>query len=299
MTDFYYDTTYAYGMRKESITEDEYDSSDTVSDDEYSVIDELRSISETTKRKCLWESKEYEETPMNEVHMSLSQKFEHGMKRFTNGMSSVHDELSDIQNKIRELEEMIILSIPTFTETEREHYILEQDKAIFTSPEQEYEWAFYQMKICAGCIEAKRLSEYPQMNAGDDEPQGNTSAFNCWGYRLRHDTCSDCIQAYSRANQKADANQRADATNDFVEVPLEEPSTCAICNTKETPLVMDHCPTTNTFRGYCCRSCTRSMSVLGDNVEGILRVLNYFNQTENRKIKQTEEGVIVIDYLAS
>ena len=275
MTDFYYDTTYSYGMRKESITEDEYDSSDTVSDDEYSVIDDL------------------------------SQKFEHGMKRFTNGMSSVHDELSDIQNKIRELEEMIILSIPTFTETEREHYILEQDKAIFTSPEQEYEWAFYQMKICAGCIEAKRLSEYPQMNAGNDEPQGNTSAFNCWGYRLRHDTCSDCIQAYSSANQRADANQKAEetrkpfTTNDFVEVPLEEPSTCAICNTKETPLVMDHCPTTNTFRGYCCRSCTRSMSVLGDNVEGILRVLNYFNQTENRKIKQTEEGVIVIDYLAA
>ena len=66
MTDFYYDTTYTYGMRKESITEDEYESSDCVSDDEYSVVDDL------------------------------SQKFEHGMKRFTNGMSSVHDELSDI-----------------------------------------------------------------------------------------------------------------------------------------------------------------------------------------------------------
>jgi hypothetical protein len=274
MTDFYYDTTYTYGMRKESITEDEYDSSDSVSDDEYTVIDDL------------------------------SQKFENGMKRFSNGMSSVHDELSDIQNKIRELEEMIILSIPIFTETEREHYILEQDKAVFTSPEQEYEWAFYQMKICAGCIEAKRLSEYPQMNAGDDEQQGNTSAFNCWGYRLRHDTCADCIQAYSNAKQRADATQKAKetrktfTTNDFVEVPLEEPTMCAICNTKETPLVMDHCPTTNTFRGYCCHSCVRSMEVLGDNVEGILRVLNYFNQTENRKIKQTEEGVIVIDYLA-
>ena len=43
------------------------DSEDSQKTDELS----LRSIPETTKRKCLWESKEYEKTPENEVHRSL------------------------------------------------------------------------------------------------------------------------------------------------------------------------------------------------------------------------------------
>ena len=43
------------------------DSEDSRKTDELS----LRSIPETTKRKCLWESKEYEKTPENEVHRSL------------------------------------------------------------------------------------------------------------------------------------------------------------------------------------------------------------------------------------
>ena len=58
-------------------------------------------------------------------------------------------------------------------------------------------------------------------------------------------------------------------------------------------MVFDHCHVNNIFRGYCCNSCNRSIGVLGDNVDGLLKVMNYLLKTEKSKIIQNEEGKLI------
>ena len=49
---------------------------------------------------------------------------------------------------------------------------------------------------------------------------------------------------------------------------------CEICEDTEE-LCYDHCHDTMQFRGVLCRGCNRSLGQLGDNVEGIKKVLKY------------------------
>jgi hypothetical protein len=52
---------------------------------------------------------------------------------------------------------------------------------------------------------------------------------------------------------------------------------CEICG-KTEELCYDHCHDTMEFRGILCRGCNRSLGQLGDNVEGIKKVLSYLTK---------------------
>jgi hypothetical protein len=57
-------------------------------------------------------------------------------------------------------------------------------------------------------------------------------------------------------------------------------SCCEICG-KTEELCYDHCHDTMKFRGVLCRGCNRSLGQLGDNIEGVQKVLDYL-QKENK-----------------
>jgi hypothetical protein len=72
---------------------------------------------------------------------------------------------------------------------------------------------------------------------------------------------------------------------------------CAICNkppTKNNGLVFDHCHDKNIFRGYCCNSCNRSIGVFGDDINGMIKCINYLLKTSPQKIQQNDEGFLFI-----
>lgn len=52
---------------------------------------------------------------------------------------------------------------------------------------------------------------------------------------------------------------------------------CEICG-KTQELCYDHCHDTMQFRGVLCRGCNRSLGQLGDNIEGIQKVLKYLTK---------------------
>jgi len=52
---------------------------------------------------------------------------------------------------------------------------------------------------------------------------------------------------------------------------------CEICG-KTEELCYDHCHDTMEFRGVLCRGCNRSLGQLGDNVDGIKKVLKYLTK---------------------
>ena len=54
-------------------------------------------------------------------------------------------------------------------------------------------------------------------------------------------------------------------------------SCCEICSSKEE-LCYDHCHETMKFRGVLCRGCNRSLGQLGDNLEGIKKVIKYLEK---------------------
>ena len=57
---------------------------------------------------------------------------------------------------------------------------------------------------------------------------------------------------------------------------------CGICGTKTCDsgreLAVDHCHETGKVRGVLCRTCNQALGKLGDNLEGITKVMRYLQQ---------------------
>ena len=61
----------------------------------------------------------------------------------------------------------------------------------------------------------------------------------------------------------------------------EKPLVCDCC--KKPPkkrFVLDHCHTSELFRGWLCDHCNLALGLLGDNVEGVERALEYLQKHE-------------------
>lgn len=194
--------------------------------------------------------------------------------------------MSTEEQMIQEQETVVVAAVtkPQFTKKEYDLYERQPDKAHFASPELEHAWASSQTKICSKCACDKSLTEY----------NGNTSGcdgFASDGKRLRRPECGTCTKKVSEG--KGHAMKMAKDLG----IPYKAPdgTTCAICTrlpTKGNGLVFDHCHEKNIFRGYLCNACNRSCGVLGDDVDGLLKTLNYLLQTEKALIVQNEDGTL-------
>jgi hypothetical protein len=142
----------------------------------------------------------------------------------------------------------------------------------FKAADEERAWARTQTKCCIKCKEMLPLSYFG----------GNTSSsdhFDKDGRRLRRGDCTKCNKVQNSG--KAQAMKVAKALGMSPKAPTD--ASCAHCGKKET-LVFDHDHTTNTFRGWLCNSCNRSVGVLGDDVQGVIKMLNYLNKTKKLKL---------------
>lgn len=55
---------------------------------------------------------------------------------------------------------------------------------------------------------------------------------------------------------------------------------CAICGTKPSRLVIDHCHNTLEVRGLLCVACNGAIGQLGDNEAGLLKALKYVQRVQ-------------------
>lgn len=175
-----------------------------------------------------------------------------------------------------------VIQPPKFTENERNLYNKQSSKAHFHTAEEEYyEYAEKNKKMCSKCNSMKKLSEYSGNTAGSD-------AFNSNGYRLRRPECKDCNKKASKG--KSEAIALAKRLGRPIKAP--EGTKCALCGNlpkRGDTLVFDHCHKTNTFRGYLHNSCNRSLGVLGDDIPGMLRAINFLNKYEKKLITQNKD----------
>ena len=61
--------------------------------------------------------------------------------------------------------------------------------------------------------------------------------------------------------------------------------TCDCCGIdskeiKTDRLDLDHCHQTEAYRGHLCSSCNRGIGLLGDDIEGVQRAINYLKKVE-------------------
>lgn len=174
----------------------------------------------------------------------------------------------------------------SFTDKERAHYARQHEKVKYATPELEYEWASTQNTPCDKCGTEYPLSYYPGNTCGND-------AFYSTGLRRRRINCKPCM------DKDSDSMKQAVALAKTLGIPYKAPegTVCANCSRvpkKGNGLVFDHHHTKCTFRGYLCDACNRSIGILGDDPEGLLRALNYLLKKDPRKITQQEDGSLII-----
>lgn len=169
-----------------------------------------------------------------------------------------------------------------FTDKERQNYIRQSNKCIFKTPEEEYLYANENYKKCSKCNLNKNLNNFNGNTSGTD-------AFDKNGYRLRRPECLECGKNINKGKYIA----KKQAKEQGISHKAPEGTLCEICNKPSTirnKIVFDHCHLTNKFRGYTCNSCNKSLGVFGDNIDGLLKVMNYLLKFEECKIIQEEDG---------
>lgn len=72
---------------------------------------------------------------------------------------------------------------------------------------------------------------------------------------------------------------------DYDKLLVEQNGLCAICGANEPGrghqhFSVDHDHETGVVRGLLCNNCNRGLGLLGDNIEGIKRALNYLQTTQ-------------------
>ena len=175
------------------------------------------------------------------------------------------------------------------TKCEREKYKKWSHHKYATPEDERDKYASLTTKACSKCKQVKFLTEFNGNSSGRDP-------FDKEGYRLRRPECSTCSRRAGKG--KNAAKQIAKTQN----IPYKAPkgTCCAICGKAKNKMVFDHCHEKEIFRGYLCDPCNRSMGVLGDNIEGLIRCINYLQTTENRKIIQEENGHLrIVDEASS
>ena len=78
----------------------------------------------------------------------------------------------------------------------------------------------------------------------------------------------------------------------------EQKGKCACCGTHQNELTrnlaVDHDHDTGLIRGLLCGKCNTAIGKLGDNIEGLMRALNYLEKHELTKERKTNEHVVQV-----
>jgi hypothetical protein len=66
---------------------------------------------------------------------------------------------------------------------------------------------------------------------------------------------------------------------EYLELAKKQQFVCKICNgfDNERTLAVDHCHTEGTIRGLLCHKCNRGLGLFQDDIELLLKAINYLN----------------------
>lgn len=146
------------------------------------------------------------------------------------------------------------------------------------------------IKDCRTCLDPKPLSDFYNHRTTRDGKSGEcklcTDVRNKKWRAENRDRHNELNQHYRLRNPEKILAARILYKN---KMTLEERNAlfdryehrCGACNNKATdkvPLCVDHCHDTLAIRGVLCRSCNAGLGFLGDQAEGVEKVLAYLKE---------------------
>lgn len=185
------------------------------------------------------------------------------------------------------------MSFYNITKNEEEKYSspIYKDRRCFHSAIDEFEWQKTQEQECSKCNKIKSLIYFENNTCGN-------LPFNPLGTRYKRKDCIECRKSTLKGQQLARKNTKK------IGLSIIPPSnmSCEICKKsgnnfgkKSDKLVFDHCHKKEIFRGWLCDSCNRSLGIFGDNIEGLLKVINYLYKHEPFKLTLNEKNKYIIE----
>ena len=72
---------------------------------------------------------------------------------------------------------------------------------------------------------------------------------------------------------------------EYIALHEKQGGKCAICQNEPTTqrgLHLDHCHDKGTFRGWLCKPCNVGIGMLGDDIAGLERAIDYLRKTDER-----------------
>lgn len=112
-------------------------------------------------------------------------------------------------------------------------------------------------KICSYCCKRKNKGSFPKHSM----------------YKDNLDTrCKKCIKKQTKVRGKL--HKKAPP----------RPLFCECCKQIPIKWVLDHDHTDNSFRGWICDRCNTGIGKLGDNLDGLIKAVNYIIASNKNKI---------------
>jgi endonuclease IV len=97
------------------------------------------------------------------------------------------------------------------------------------------------------------------------------------------------MTSYAKAKQRQYHYATFIKNNKITDVrPLS--TICEICGKRNgIQLCLDHCHTTNIFRGWLCTQCNSGIAMLGDNILGLKKAIIYLRNAYTHKNSEEEK----------
>lgn len=111
-------------------------------------------------------------------------------------------------------------------------------------------------KICSYCGKRKNRKSFPKHSMYKDKLDSR---------------CRKCVKEHSKVR------------NELHKIAPPKPTVCELCGKIPFQWVLDHDHADDTFRGWLCQPCNTGLGKLGDNLEGLIKAVNYLIMTKNRK----------------
>jgi hypothetical protein len=103
-------------------------------------------------------------------------------------------------------------------------------------------------KICSYCGKRKNLASFPKHSMYKDNLDSR---------------CRKCVKKHSKIRIKL--HKKAPP----------KPEVCECCQKIPLKWCLDHDHSDDSFRGWICDKCNTGIGKLGDNIEGVVKALNY------------------------
>jgi len=117
-------------------------------------------------------------------------------------------------------------------------------------------------KVCIWCNKSKGVSFFAYYGRNADK---------------RDNRCRQCVTHNKRVtdNLKANAPDKPEVCECCRKVPKPKVNAWGKC---KSDFVLDHCHDTETFRGWLCDHCNLAIGLLGDNILGVKKALDYLER---------------------